>query len=75
MLFNSFAFVIFFPIVVFLYFAIPHRYRWGLLLIASYYFYKCWKVEYILLIAVSTISAYLATIQIENQNNQLKKKA
>ena len=74
MLFNSLAFLIFFPIVVFLYFAIPHRYRWGLLLIASYYFYMCWKAEYILLIAVSTISAYLATIQIENQNNQLKKK-
>lgn len=75
MLFNSLAFVIFFPIVAFLYFAIPHRYRWSLLLIASYYFYMCWKVEYILLIAVSTVSAYLATIQIENQNNQLKKKA
>ena len=74
MLFNSLGFLIFFPIVVFLYFAIPHRYRWSLLLIASYLFYMCWKVEYIFLLAASTLSAYLATIQIEKQNNQLKKK-
>ena len=74
MLFNSLGFLIFFPIVVFLYFAIPHRYRWCLLLIASYLFYMCWKVEYIFLLAASTLSAYLATLQIEKQNNQLKKK-
>ena len=74
MLFNSIEFVIFFPIVVGLYFAIPYRYRWGLLLIASYYFYMCWKAEYIILIVVSTVSAYCAAILIEKQKEPSKKK-
>lgn len=75
MLFNSIEFVIFFPIVVGLYFAIPYRYRWFFLLIASYYFYMCWKAEYIVLIAFSTASAYCAAILIEKNNNQSRKKA
>jgi D-alanyl-lipoteichoic acid acyltransferase DltB (MBOAT superfamily) len=60
MLFNSFEFLIFFPIVVALYFALPYRWRWLLLLIASYYFYMCWKVEYALLILASTAIDYYA---------------
>jgi alginate O-acetyltransferase complex protein AlgI len=63
MLFNSLEFVIFFPVVVALYFSIPHRYRWALLLAASYYFYMCWKAEYIFLIVASTLIDYYAGIQ------------
>lgn len=63
MLFNSFQFVIFFPIVVGLYFLTPQRFRWCLLLIASYYFYSCWKPEYLILIAVSTLVDYGAGLQ------------
>ncbi len=59
MLFNSFHFVIFFPTVVALYFALPHRYRWVLLLAGSYYFYAAWKLEYTLLIFTSTLVDYL----------------
>ena len=58
MLFNSLAFLIFFPIVVMLYFSLPQRYRWTLLLVASYYFYMSWKPEYIVLIMASTIIDY-----------------
>ncbi|MDQ3606930.1 MAG: poly(beta-D-mannuronate) O-acetylase, partial [Gemmatimonadota bacterium] len=39
MLFNSWEFLVFFPVVVALYFATPFRFRWALLLAASYYFY------------------------------------
>lgn len=56
MLFNSISFLIFFPIVVFVYFLFPSR-LW--LLAASYYFYMCWNPEYALLIAASTILTYL----------------
>jgi D-alanyl-lipoteichoic acid acyltransferase DltB (MBOAT superfamily) len=55
MLFNSFEFFWFFPLVVMLYFVIPARWRWLLLLIASYYFYMCWRVEYALLLVISTL--------------------
>jgi len=59
MLFNSFQFVfLFFPLVFLLYFSLPPRHRWILLLSASYYFYMCWKVEYVLLIFTITLSDY-----------------
>jgi alginate O-acetyltransferase complex protein AlgI len=61
MLFNSIEFAIFFPIIVLLYFLLPHRYRWMLLLAASYYFYMSWKPEYgILLLASTTVDYFLA---------------
>ncbi len=72
MIFNSLAFLIFFSIVVFLYFAIPYRYRWGLLLIASYFFYMCWEIKYILLIIISTLTAYCAAILIEKEPSRKK---
>ncbi len=61
MLFNSIDFLIFFPFVIMLFFALPHRFRWIMLLAASYYFYMCWKVEYILLIILSTVVDYIAS--------------
>ena len=39
MAFNSLSFLIFFPIVVFLYFICPPKVQWPFLLIASYIFY------------------------------------
>ena len=39
MLFNSLAFLIFFPIVTLLFFLLPHRIRWAHLLLASCVFY------------------------------------
>ncbi len=74
MLFNSISFLIFFPIVVVLYFLIPHKYRWIFLLVASYYFYMSWKPEYIILIIASTLIDYFAAIQMEKQNEKKKKK-
>ncbi|MBX3013892.1 MAG: MBOAT family protein [Caldilineaceae bacterium] len=55
MLFNSVEFLIFFPTVVTLYFLCPQRYRWLLLLAASYLFYAAWRVEYALLLLFSTV--------------------
>jgi len=60
MLFNSIHFLIFFPIVALLHFAIPHKWRWALLLVASYYFYMSWKAEYAILLLLSTSLAYFA---------------
>jgi alginate O-acetyltransferase complex protein AlgI len=62
-LFNSLQFVAFFPIVVAAYFATPHRFRWLLLLAASYYFYMAWRPEYVLLIIASTLTDYFAALK------------
>ncbi len=73
MSFTSITFLIFFSIVVFLYFSIPHKYRWILLLIASYYFYMSWKPEYIILIMVSTLIDYISGIKMSESKNQRTK--
>ena len=55
MLFNSLSFLIFFPIVVLLHFAFPHKVRYIWLLVASYYFYMSWNPKYAMLMALSTV--------------------
>jgi alginate O-acetyltransferase complex protein AlgI len=74
MLFNSFHFLVFFPIVVGLYYALPQKFRWILLLIASYYFYMSWKAEYIILIVASTLVDFGAGLAIENADSKKRKK-
>lgn len=72
MLFNSFHFLIFFPIVTLIYFLIPYRVRWIWLLITSYYFYMCWNPKYAILIATSTLITYLSGIFISNSKDKKK---
>lgn len=60
MSFISFEFIIFFAVVVPLYFMLPVRWRLLLLLVSSYIFYAFSRVEYILLIAFSTLVDYFA---------------
>jgi alginate O-acetyltransferase complex protein AlgI len=74
MLFNSIDFLLFFPLVVILYFSLPHKYRWILLLAASYYFYMCWKVEYVILIMISTLVDYLAGLKMAKLDSRAKRK-
>jgi len=63
-LFNSFRFLIFFPCVFLLYYGLPFRYRKYMLLAASYYFYMCWKAEFIVLILISTAIDYFCGLGI-----------
>lgn len=60
MLFNSSDFLIFFPIVVFLYYIIPKKLKNLWLLAASYYFYMCWNAKYAFIILFSTVITYLS---------------
>ncbi len=74
MLFNSIAFIFFFPIVVITYFLLPYKYRWILLLAASYYFYMCWRVEYIVLILISTLVDYFVAIRMSEIPEKKKRR-
>jgi alginate O-acetyltransferase complex protein AlgI len=74
MLFNSFEFIFFLPLVIILYYLLPHKLRWVLLLCASYYFYMAWKPEYVILIILSTIVDYYAGIMMEKQTEKSKRK-
>ena len=73
MQFNSVQYIIFLPCIVLLYYIIPHKVRWALLLAGSYYFYMCWRVEYIFLIIGSTIVDYYCGLQMSKIINKKKK--
>ena len=75
MLFNSYDFMLFFPIVVAIYFIIPKKIRYIWLLIVSYYFYMGWNAKYAILIAVSTIITYLSGVFIERIDSNKEAKA
>ncbi|WP_161889146.1 MBOAT family O-acyltransferase [Pontibacter russatus] len=61
MLFNSLDFLVFFPTVAALYFLLPYRLRWVLLLIASYTFYMFWRVDYAIILVISTLIDYVCS--------------
>ena len=65
MAFNSIVFFLFLFFVSTLYFLLPYRFRWALLLASSYYFYMSWNTTYALLILCSTITAYLTALLME----------
>jgi len=64
MSFNSWDFLLFFPTVFFLYYALPHRLRWQLLLAASCIFYMAFIPYYIAILFATIIVDYLAGILI-----------
>ena len=67
MLFNSFAFLFFFPVVCLIYYALPKlRLRNLFLLAASYYFYMNWEPTYALLLLTSTVITYAAARLVKN---------
>ncbi len=75
MLFNSWQFGVFLPIVFALYWALPHRFRWFVILISSYWFYMSWNVKYVVLILFTTVISYFAALLLErfHDNTRAKK--
>jgi len=73
MLFNSLQFIVFFPTVAAVYYLLPHRYRWLILLVASSYFYMVFVPKYILVIFTLILVDYVLGICIENAESQRKK--
>lgn len=65
MLFNSIDFLIFFPIVLFIYFVCPKKIRYIWLLISSYFFYMCWNPWLIFLLMGVTMVSWLCGLGIE----------
>ncbi|MBR5560865.1 MAG: MBOAT family protein, partial [Clostridia bacterium] len=74
MLFNSFEFLIFFPIVTAIYFALPKKAQWIWLLIMSYFFYMNWHAEYALLMAACTIVTHACSLIITDVKEKKHKK-
>ncbi|MEP7278874.1 MAG: MBOAT family O-acyltransferase [Bacteroidota bacterium] len=74
MLFNSIEFAFFFPVVTLLFFLLPHRFRWLLLLLASCFFYMFFKPVYILILFFTIAIDYFAGIWIANESGRRRRK-
>ena len=75
MSFNSLQFAVFLPIVFAAYWICPPRYRWGVLLAASYIFYAFCSADYLLLLALVSMAAYAAALLIERSRSVRCRKA
>ena len=75
MLFNSFQFLIFFPVVTLAFYLLPHKYRWFHLLAASCVFYMAFIPVYILILFSTIVIDYFAGILIERVSTQSKRRA
>jgi alginate O-acetyltransferase complex protein AlgI len=73
MLFNSLQFLVFFVVVTAAYFALPHRWRWALLLLASCGFYMAFIPAYLLILLATIGVDYVAGIQIERASGRRRK--
>lgn len=76
MLFNSFEFLIFLPIVFAFYWLLNKQLRFQnlLILISSYVFYGWWDYRFLSLILISTIIDYAIGLQLSAADNKKKKK-
>jgi D-alanyl-lipoteichoic acid acyltransferase DltB (MBOAT superfamily) len=72
-LFNSYEFLIFFPVVTILYFLLPHKFRWGMLLAASCVFYVAFIPIYIFVIFATIVVDYAAGIYIAKSTGRRRK--
>ena len=74
MLFNSLVFAVFLPLVFFIYWAAPKKYRYIVLLISSYYFYMSWNVKYVVLILFTTGISYFCAVWMEKFQKKAAKR-
>lgn len=74
MKFNSIHFLLFFPIVASAFFVIPHRWRWVVLLGASYFFYASWNLKYIVVLLTMTAIGYASARMIERQASSTRRR-
>lgn len=72
MLFNSFQYAIFLPVIFIVYWGLPNRFQWVVLLLSSYYFYMSWNARYVILILFTTVVSYVAARMIETHRKHRK---
>lgn len=69
MLFTSLSYAVFLAAVFILYWAVPHRFRWSLLLASSLYFYTTFGLKFVLVLATTTAVTYLCAILLERSRD------
>lgn len=65
MLFTSYRFILFLIVLFVVYYLIPKKFQWLLLLFASYLFYSYAGIKYLIYILATTISTYLISRRLD----------
>ena len=75
MLFNSFEFLVFLPIVFLLYWFVFRGRQWQnlLVVVASYVFYGWWDWRFLLLIALTSLCSYGSGLLLEHYEGQRRR--
>ena len=73
MFFVSIEFIIFLLVLIPLYFFLSYKYRWILLLIASYFFYSFADIRFLIFLGITTLSTYLIALYIDKLNTKEKR--
>ena len=74
MLFNSPQFILFFIVTVTLFYLGPHVLKWGVLILASAFFYYQWQPWFVLILAGVVLSTWAISLLMSLQNDPKVKK-
>lgn len=72
MFFTSYGFLGFLAILFLVYYLVPAKWQWGLLLAASYIFYFIAGPDYLIYILATTVTTYFAALQIQRNAGRQK---
>ena len=72
MLFTSFGFILFLAVLFLLYYTVPKKLQWVLLLAGSYFFYAFAGWGCLVFMAVTTVSAWYASIRMDRLQRRQK---
>jgi alginate O-acetyltransferase complex protein AlgI len=75
MFFTTFSFQVFFISLALIYYLVPLKFRWVILLVASYLFYLNVKPVFTILLVLVTLTAYLFTMAMERTKSEPGRRA
>lgn len=74
MAFNSALFFTFVCIVLLVYFLVPKRFQWVVLLVGSYFFYIFSMGKWVIFLLLTTVSIFFTGIFLDNTNEQFERR-
>ena len=74
MLFSTAAFAVFMAIVFTVYWLMPHKYRWIIILAANAWFYISYDVKFLAVILITMAASFLCAILMDKERESKKKK-
>ena len=75
MVFNSVSFILFLIVVVALYWSLPRRPRLWLVFLSSCAFYSFWRVEFLPIVLLSTVTDYIVGLRLEKCRRKARRVA